>query len=203
MGIGRTLLAGIAGGVGMFVWASIAHVALPLATIGVREITTNEPALLSDMQSSLGANSGLYLFPSLGWKPGDSSERKGAAMRAYEGKLATNPSGLLMYHPPGQKAITAGQLLTEFLAELVATLIAVFLLLQAHLATYAARVGFITLAGILAAIPTNVSYWNWYGFPASYTAVYMFIQIVGFIVAGLIAAAILGRRKASSATAAT
>jgi hypothetical protein len=124
-------------------------------------------------------------------------------MKSYEGKLATTPSGLLIYHPPGQKALTAGQLLTEFLAEVVATLIAVFLLIQTHLTTYTARVGFITLAGILAAIPTNVSYWNWYGFPASYTAAYMFIQVVGFIVAGLIAAAILGRRKVSSVTAAT
>jgi hypothetical protein len=203
MGLGRTLLAGIAGGIGMYIWASLAHVVLPLGSTGVQEITTNEPAFLAGMQSSLGTNSGLYLFPSTGLKPGDSSEQRSAAMKAYDGKLAANPSGLLVYHPPGRKTLTAGQLLTEFLGEMVAVLIAAFLLVQTHLSTYAGRVGFITVAGILAAIPTNVSYWNWYGFPASYTAAYMFIQIVGFVVAGLIAAAILGRRKASSVTAAT
>jgi hypothetical protein len=30
-----------------------------------------------------------------------------------------------------------------------------------------------------AAIATNISYWNWYGFPKVYTASYMFIQLVG------------------------
>jgi hypothetical protein len=62
MGIGRTVVAGIAGGVGMFVWASIAHIALPLATIGVQEITTNEPVLLSDLHTALGLNQGSTSF---------------------------------------------------------------------------------------------------------------------------------------------
>jgi hypothetical protein len=94
MGLGRTLLAGIAGGIGMYIWASLAHVVLPLGSTGVQEITTNEPAFLAGMQSSLGTNSGLYLFPSTGLKPGDSSEQRSAAMKAYDGKLAANPSGL-------------------------------------------------------------------------------------------------------------
>ena len=46
--------------------------------------------------------------------------------------------------------------------------------------SFAGRVGFVTMAGVLAAIATNVSYWNWYGFPTNYTAAYMLIQVVGF-----------------------
>jgi hypothetical protein len=40
----------------------------------------------------------------------------------------------------------------------------------------------------LAAIASNVSYWNWYGFPYVYTAGYMFIQIIGFLCVGIVAA---------------
>jgi hypothetical protein len=40
----------------------------------------------------------------------------------------------------------------------------------------------------MAAIATNVSYWNWWGFPGAYTASYMFIQVVGFFLVGLVAA---------------
>jgi hypothetical protein len=47
------------------------------------------------------------------------------------------------------------------------------------------------VAGILSAISTNVSYWNWYGFPVNYTLAYSFTIAVGFIVAGLVAAAIV------------
>ena len=35
---------------------------------------------------------------------------------------------------------------------------------------------------------TNLSYWNWYGFPITYTAVYMMIEIVGFLCIGLVTA---------------
>ncbi len=50
------------------------------------------------------------------------------------------------------------------------------------------------VASILAAITTNVSYWNWYGFPWAYTASYMLIQIVGFFLVGAVAALVLPKR---------
>jgi hypothetical protein len=178
----------------MYIWTSIAHLALPLSTAGVQEITSDEPALLAQMRSNLGDASGMYLFPSSGWKSGDSSEQRNAAMKRYSEKLATNPSGLLIYHPPGGKALTPGQLVTEFITELIEALLAVFLLAQTRLSSYFARVGFVTVTGILAALATNISYWNWYGFPGSYTAAYIVIEIVGFFVAGLAAAALLRRR---------
>ncbi|HEY1203774.1 MAG: hypothetical protein ABSH46_02905 [Bryobacteraceae bacterium] len=118
-------------------------------------------------------------------------------MKDYEQKLAGNPSGLLIYHPPGGKAMTPGRLVTEFLAELIEALLAVFLLAQTRLAGYAARVGFVAALGILAALPTNISYWNWYGFPGSYTGAYMASQILGFLVVGLAATAVMPRTAAA------
>ena len=53
---------------------------------------------------------------------------------------------------------------------------------------------FVLIAGILASITTNVSYWNWYGFPGVYTASYMLIEIVGFVLVGVAAALVLGKR---------
>jgi hypothetical protein len=47
---------------------------------------------------------------------------------------------------------------------------------------------------LLASLATNVSYWNWYGFPASYTLAYMSTQIVGFLVAGVAASLVLRNR---------
>jgi hypothetical protein len=87
--------------------------------------------------------------------------------------------------------LTAGQLVTEFLTELIESLLVVFLLAQTRLCSFAARVGFVVVAGVAAALVTNVSYWNWYGFPTSYTAAYMAIQIVGFLCVGLVAGAMI------------
>ena len=200
MAAGRTLLAGVLGGVAMFVWASIAHMILPISGAGIEEITTNEAALLAQMQATLGERSGFYIYPSLGLKPGASAAERNTAMQQYDQKLAINPSGLIIYHPPGAKSLTAGQMISEFLAELTEALLAVVLLVQTRLASIGARIGFVTVAGILASLPTNVSYAIWYGFPAIYTAAYMMIQIAGFIVAGIVVAFVLPRRVAAAAT---
>jgi hypothetical protein len=73
----------------------------------------------------------------------------------------------------------------------------VFLLAQTHIVSFAGRVGFVLVAGILAAITTNVSYWNWYGFPGVYTASYMLTQIVGFFLVGVVAALVLPKRASA------
>ena len=68
---------------------------------------------------------------------------------------------------------------------------AVILLGQTNLVSFTVRWRFITVAGILAAISTNVSYWNWYGFPGNYTLAYICTVTMGFVFAGLVAAAIV------------
>ena len=143
------------------------------------------------MHSSLGEKSGMYMFPGMELGASPTREQQHTAMEHYGEKLAGNPSGLLTYHPPGAKALTPGQLITEFLTEVIEALIAVFLLAQTRLTSFGSRVGFVTLAGVLAAITTNISYWNWYGFPGSYTAAYMSIEIVGYVLIGIVAALIM------------
>lgn len=190
----RVLFAGVLGGIAMFVWSSVAHIVLPLGAAGIQEIP-NEQSLLGPMGTTLGGTSGMYMFPAMGTAPD--------AMQQYEKKLASSPSGLLIYHPAGAKAMTPGQLVTEFLTEFLQALLAAFLLSQSRLNGFAARAGFVAVVGVVAAISTNVSYWNWYGFPATYTAAYMTIQLVGFVLIGLVCAAILrGRQAPDNATAA-
>jgi hypothetical protein len=183
----RVLIAGLLGGLAMFIWMSIAHMALPLARFGISNITSNEPAVLDSLHANLGNSSGMYVFPSLG----DEAD----AMKQYDAKLVSNPSGILIYHPPGGKSLTAKQLISEFLVELLEAVLAVWLLSKTVITSFGGRIGFVTIAGLLASLPTNISYWNWYGFPGSYTAGYMATQIIGFTVAGVAAAAVL-RRKA-------
>ena len=71
----------------------------------------------------------------------------------------------------------------------------IWLLAQTRIGSFAVRVGFVLIAGILAAITANVSYWNWYGFPGVYTASYIVIEIVGFVLVGVIAALVLRKRS--------
>jgi hypothetical protein len=190
----KILLAGVLGGIAMFIWTSIAHMALPLGEAGIREIP-NEQAVLGTMQSSIGDKTGLYIFPGLGVGPDATRAQKNEAMKGLREKYATNPSGILMYHPPGHALAMGKWLGIEFATEVLESMLAVFLLAQTRASSFGGRVGFVTVAGTLAAIATNVSYWNWYGFPCVYTASYMFIQIIGFLCVGLVAGLLL--RKTS------
>ncbi|HEY3638469.1 MAG TPA: hypothetical protein VGK90_09995 [Rhizomicrobium sp.] len=183
----KILLAGILGGIVMFIWTSVAHMALPLGHIGFSGIPDEAPVLAS-MQKAIGGQTGLYFFP---WV----DPRQSNAMAEETAKLKTNPSGLLIYRPPGGGGMTGAMLITEFLKEVVVSLIAAFLLARTILVAYPARAGFVALVGLAATLTTNMSYWNWYGFPTDYTLAAMITEFVGYLVAGLAKAAILPRSR--------
>ena len=111
-------------------------------------------------------------------------------------KLAQNASGILMYHPANSRPLSFGKLLgTEFVTEVLEAIVVVLLLSTTRLRSFGSRVAFVITTGVLAALATNVSYWNWYGFPGIYTASYMLIQIVGFLFIGIVAALVLRRQE--------
>jgi uncharacterized membrane protein YkgB len=190
----KIVLAGVLGGIAMFIWTSIAHMFLPLGEAGIAEIP-NESAVLSAMQSNIGDQTGLYIFPSPGVGKNATRQEKNEAMKHMAEKMAANPSGILMYHAPGRPFTFGKWLGIEFATELAESILVVFLVAQTAIVSFAGRVGFVLVAGILAAVATNVSYWNWYGFPCLYTVSYMFIQIIGFLCVGLVAALVF--RKSS------
>src|SRR5947209_16849447 len=150
----------------------------------------------------MGQSSGMYLFPGFGLGPNATRQQKAAAMQDYQKKLASSPSGILIYHPAGATGLTPALLGTEFLTELVESFILVFLLSQTRLVSFGSRVGFVFLAGVFAAIATNIPYWNWYGFPTTYTLAYITIQIVSFLIVGLVAASVLRQRTPATSAAA-
>src|SRR4051794_7330658 len=107
----RVLLAGVLGGIAMFVWSSVAHMGLPLGEAGVQQIAGEAP-LLASMQSTLKGN-GFYVFPNM--PSGDHAE--------YTAKVASGPSGILVYADKRQVAM--GPMLgAEFGSELMQALIA-------------------------------------------------------------------------------
>ena len=189
----RILLAGVLGGIAMFVWTSIAHMALPLGEAGINEIP-NESAVLGAMQGNIGDKTGLYIFPGLGVGKNATREEKSEAMKQMQQRIAANPSSILMYYPPGRPFAFGKSLVVEFSTEVLQAILVIWLLAQTRIGSLGGRVGFVLIAGILAAITTNVSYWNWYGFPGVYTASYILIEIVGFFLVGIVAALLLRKR---------
>jgi hypothetical protein len=134
----KILFAGILGGIAMFIWTSIAHLVLPLGEAGIQEIP-NESVVLSAMQSNIGDQTGLYIFPGLGVGKNATRQEKNEAMKQIARKAASGPSGLLMYHPT--RPFTFGKWMgIEFGTELLEAILVVFLLSQTRIASFIGRV---------------------------------------------------------------
>jgi hypothetical protein len=189
----RIILAAVLGAIAMFIWMFVAHMVLPLGEAGISELP-NETAVLDALQNNIGDKPGMYMFPGLGVKPDATRQEIKEAMQRMPEKVSKNPCGLLVYFPAGSRPIRFGRWLgIEFLTELAESLLVVFLLAQSRLANTGARIGFVTIVGIVAAISTNIPYWNWYGFPTVYTLSYITTQVIGFVCLGIVAALVLPR----------
>src|ERR1700733_612313 len=182
----RILIAGILGAVVMFIWTSVAHVMTPLATTGLSPIP-NEGPVVAALHDSIGSKQGLYFYPWMDMKDPN-------AMAKQAETFKTKPHGILIYNPPGSPDMTMRMMISEIAKEAVLTLIAALLLAQTLLAGYLSRVGIASLIGVAGALTTNVSYWIWYSFPTNYTLAYTFIDFFGYVVAGLVIAAIVKPR---------
>lgn len=176
----------------MFIWNFIAHDVLPLGEMGFR-IMPNEDAVTTALQTNLADTSGLYIFPTGGLTPGATKEQKQAAMKKAEEQMTSNAFGFLIYRPKRVFNFPK-RLIIQFATDVFLAWLAVFLLAQTRINGFAGKVGFILTAGILAAVATNIPYANWYGFPKDYTLSQIITQVVGFLLVGIVAGLVLGRR---------
>jgi hypothetical protein len=171
----RILLAGVLGGLGLFVWGGLSHTVLGLGDAGVQVLPQQEP-VMQTMKTAM-PQSGMYMFPQ-GDKPGTlHADQVGGAW------------GILIYNANGATESIGPRLGRECLLNIVLAILAAFLLSRAPLPSYLSRVGFVTVAGLITALMTNVEFWNWYGFPAKYTVSNVVSDAIGFVIIGLIAAA--------------
>ena len=172
----RVIVAGLLAGLALFAWESVAHLVLPLGAAGVKGLDNAQ--VLSSLRNNVKED-GLYIFP---------MQANGQASQT-----ASGPAGIMVVQPNGTMAMMPSQLVIQLAADVVAMLLAAALLVQAGgFPGFGKRVVFFTLMGILPALRTDLSYWNWYAFPAVYTAAQFAINIVGFCLGGLVIAKMVG-----------
>jgi hypothetical protein len=186
----RILLAGLLGGLVLFLWEGVAHMALPLGEAGFR-VVPNEAAFLGTIKDHF-KDDGLYIFPGPELRPGMTSAEKSKAMEAAMAKATTGPAGLLVVHPNGEEALSARQFVTQIVADILVMIVAAWVLSKAvMLPGFFARVMLVTALALFPILQVHVPYWNWYGFPLSYIAAQSVTHLIGFFAAGLVLAKLI------------
>jgi hypothetical protein len=193
----KILFAGLAGGVVVFLVSAFFHMATSLGEYGIKQFQ-NEDAVLATLRASI-PESGLYLFPAAGTMSGKDQSRANQA--AYLEKYENGPTGILAYRTGGAELEFGRRLVCQFLFGLVGALILAWILgLTVQTTTYGSRVLIVFLSSVFAALVYSLPYWNWYGFPLSYTVAYIATWTLSWTVAGLAMAAILKPVRAGVST---
>jgi hypothetical protein len=174
----RLLVAGVLGGVALFVWGFLSHVILPLGQTGLRTLP-DEVLVVGPMQQSL-QEPGIYVFP--GMNPDLQSDP--AVVEAWAEKHRAGPRGLIVYNPEGADPMSPTQLAIELLSNILAAVVAAYLISKTG-APMARVIWLSMLLGLFAWAVVHVSHWNWYGFPGDYTAAALLDEVVGWSLAGV------------------
>jgi F0F1-type ATP synthase assembly protein I len=171
--------------------------ATPLGTAGIAQLPNEKPVMDAFMANI--PKHGFYFFPGMDVPFDAPRAQRQAAMPAYLAKYSSGPVGILVYRPVGGSMMTPHQLIAELLSNILQglALAMILALLAQHTLRAGAYVGFAT--GICAATATNISYWNWYGFPSNYTAAAIVTELIGYILMGLTIGGLLARMSRSRA----
>lgn len=187
----RIAIATIIGGLIMFLWGAVAHMALPLGEMSMKA-PTDENRLLDTLRGSLPQEDGIYVIPH--YDPAMHGDDK--AIQAYVAKAESNPYAFIVYQPQGRNPMAMGHnLFHQWVSDTLAALIVALILVRAG-ASASRGLLFGLGFGIFTWLSLSVPFWNWYRFPAPFTFGYLVEQAIGWLLAGAAMGWWLGRKRA-------
>jgi hypothetical protein len=187
----RIVIAGLIGGIVLFIWGAVAHMALPIGEMGMK-VAANQDATIATLQAAGDKGAGVYMIP--GMSP--ESWRDEAAMNAFIAKYKDSPSALVIYDPAGNPAMESmgAPLVKQFVSDLLVTLLAAWVM-GAGAFSFGTRVMMGAAMGLIAWLSISVPYWNWYRFPMDFTIGALLDSGLGLLIASIPMAWYLGRRR--------
>jgi hypothetical protein len=188
---GRIVVAGVLGGIAVFVWGVISHMVLPIGEMGVATLPEQE-ATLQYLGEHVPEHH-MYVFPYF--------EDPAQLTEAY----TRYPHGILVLTPPGAPFSFPRLLVMEALSNVVGALLVAFLMAAAAAALggWGKRVAFGATLGAFASLAIDLSYWNWYGFPGVTFAGAFVDSVIAWTIAALVIGWWLGRGGAPAAATAS
>jgi len=189
----RVLVAALMGGIVMFIWGAVAHMALGLGDVGMRQPVA-EDAVLGSLRPGLGEQAGVFVLPSV--DPAKMHDK--TVMEAYSTKAKASPYALVVYMPQGDDlSDMSGTLPRQWASDTLSALALAFLMGLAAF-SFMTRLSIALAAAVFAWLSTLVPYWNWYRFPTNFTLAALIEQVIGWLLAGAVMAWWLGRGEQRS-----
>ncbi len=180
----RILLTGLGAGLVVFAWSAFSHMVLPLGEMGIA-VMPNESAVVESLRANI-PTSGLYMIPGMEPAKMASAEER----RAWEQRYMAGPRGVLVYQPGGADPMSPRQLGLELASDVLAGLMLAWVLSMLS-GPSRRRVAAAAALGLFAWLSISASHWIWYGFPTAFIVAEGVDQVVGWLIAGMVAARFL------------
>jgi hypothetical protein len=173
------LLAGVVGGLLMFIWSAVAWMALPLHTSTIATMA-REDSLITSMKTGMDRKA-VYMFPA---KPASGDQ---AALDVWKRKFAQGPIGMVVYSPTGTSDLMLAQMGIGLLDSILTAWLAAWLLSRSTAAKsgYFARVMFCGTLGLFICLAVHVANWNWMMYPVDYTTGWVADSLIGWVIGGI------------------
>ena len=178
----QIFIAGLLGGLAIFVWSSISWMALPWHSATISNLPAGEQ--IAQLLKESGSPSGVYHFP------GFPAEENEAAMAETVKKFNAGPNlTFLVYHPGGLIMMDPMQFIRALIFNILAATLGAYLLsLSGPPASFGQRFRFVALLGVIVAVVGPLSDWNWWHFPMGFTLVNTVDMLLTWMIAGAVIA---------------
>jgi hypothetical protein len=187
------LLGAILGGIVAFLWSFVSWSMLPWHESGIASFQDEDAFGRAVLEHTTG--SGLYGYPGNPPTVGMTKEQKKAAETATFEKMKKGPMVFAAIRRDGYNSYVQG-ICIQLGIQILAAFLLTWLVLKTGASTYWGRVIFLTVAGLAAAVISDLPNWNWWGFSGSYTAVMVIDTALTWFIAGLVIARVTRPRMA-------
>ncbi len=184
----RVILAGIVGGIAMFMGGFLTHGVLHIDAMFMHDLP-KEDVVISAISDTVSQR-GWYVFPAQG--KAMSKSATDADKAEFMEKLKKGPTATVIYNPTGVDMSGPTVYLTELVSNIALCMILSAVLVRVS-GSKPTRIALATMLGVAAWMAIDVSYWNWDRFPDTYALAGLIDQGVGWFMAGTAITLVLGK----------
>ena len=177
----RTAVAGVVGGLVLFLWSFLSWVVLPIHTPTIKQLP-QEDTVMSMMRANM-PDKGVYYFPQIS----PSAAKDPAAVEAWTAKYARGPIGFIVYSPEGGAPMEPLTLVVSFILEIAAALFGIWFFRRSTAARsgYFSQAAFFGAIGTLICVAVYLQEWLHMKYPLAYSLAFCADAAFGWFLMGL------------------
>ncbi len=197
--IKQLVVAGLVGGVVLFIWSGISWMALSWHDSNLHSFADED--IMAETIRAHARSSGMYILPGMP-KPGPNAteeEKKEAEAKAMD-RMIRGPHMFASVRLTGTESI-APFMVRGFILGVISVGFVAWLLSKTQNLTYFGKVIFTTMFAVAASFAIHLQYWNWWSFSTGYTFVSLIDMALGWFLVGLVLGKLIPGGKRSQVVA--